>query len=292
MLRFSVLSSGSRANATFVEAGGVRILIDCGLSAREVARRLALLGIDPSSIDCLLVTHEHSDHIRGIPAFGRRFGVPVHGNRATLAALRSCLPCASMEFEEFESGEPFVLGGVEILPFPVVHDAVEPVGFRIRAAQSVFCQVTDTGRVTPLIREALQGAQAMVVESNHDRDLLYACEYPWQVKQRISSSHGHLSNEQAAELLESVVHSELAVVVLAHLSENSNNPGCALRTVAGRLSALGASGFLSSPGAPADHYEVVPSFQLPFHLCAAGPAEPTLLAAIGGVEPLFGEAVA
>lgn len=225
-MRFSVLSSGSRANATFFESGSTRILIDCGLSAAKAAERLRRLGIDPDSIDAILVTHEHHDHIAGVPVFSRRHTVPVFANEATAEFIRK-----PVGLERFTTGEEFVVGDLRISPFRIAHDAQDPVGFRIEAEGLVFAQVTDLGRVSPLVREAVRGVHALVLESNHDPELLLSCDYPWELKQRISSSHGHLSNNTAAELLAEIRHPELWHVVLGHLSENSNTPEVALATL-------------------------------------------------------------
>lgn len=225
-MRFSVLSSGSRANCTFVESGNTRLLIDCGLSASRAAERLFQLGIDPSSIDALLVTHEHSDHICGVPAFSRKFDVPVFVNRATREFVSEC-----EALEEFVTGENFCIGSLSVSPFSVPHDASDPVGFVVRAEGAKFVQCTDLGRVTRLVEDALSAANAVVIEANHDEDLLRQCGYPWVLKQRILSSHGHISNHTAGALLNTIRHPELFHVVLGHLSENSNTPDTALETV-------------------------------------------------------------
>lgn len=224
-MRFSVLSSGSKANATFVEGGGARILIDCGLSATKAEERLRRLGIDPATLDAILVTHEHSDHIYGISVMSRRFKIPVYTNAGAADHVHKVYG-----HEIFRTGEPFAVAGLSIAPFSIVHDAREPVGFRMMAEGLVFAQATDLGKVTPLVRESLRGANALVIESNHDEQLLLECDYPWELKQRISSSHGHLSNSTAAALVNELTHGDLWRVVLAHLSENSNTPAVALRT--------------------------------------------------------------
>lgn len=218
-MRFAVLSSGSKANCTFVESGSTRILIDCGLSAKQTEVRLRLLGIDPDSIQAIVVTHEHSDHINGIPVFVKKRKIPVFANAGAAQSLESIL-----SLELFETGKSFTVGSLEFDPFSIIHDAVDPVGFVIRAEGFKFTQVTDLGKVTPLVINAVKDAHALVLESNHDLEMLYASEYPWELKQRINSSHGHLSNDAAAELLTEVLHSDLMHVVLGHLSENCNTP--------------------------------------------------------------------
>jgi phosphoribosyl 1,2-cyclic phosphodiesterase len=224
-MRFSVLSSGSKANCTFVEAAGVRLLIDCGLSATKTEERLRRLGIDPATLSGILVTHEHSDHIYGISVMSRRFRLPVYANARTAKLIRNVFG-----FETFDTGAPFAIKDLSVAPFSIAHDAQEPVGFRLEGEGLAFTQVTDLGRVTPLVREAVRGAHALVLESNHDEQMLMECDYPWELKQRIASSHGHLSNKEAAELVQQLVHPDLSTVVLGHLSENSNSPEVALET--------------------------------------------------------------
>ena len=221
-MQFSVLSSGSRANSTFVEADGRRFLIDCGLSCRQAELRLRGCGVEPDTIEGIFVTHEHSDHIRGVSTFSRKNRVPVYANRATARELRHC-----HAVRHFETGRPFCLGAVEINPFSIPHDAADPVGYSIYAEGLKFSQVTDLGRVTPLVRSALGLADALVVEFNHDPGMLWGCWYPWVLKQRISSSHGHCSNEDAAALIAEVRHEGLQFLVLGHISENSNTPAAA-----------------------------------------------------------------
>lgn len=225
-MRFSVLSSGSKANCTFLEAAGTRILIDCGLSAKTTEARLLSLGISPDSIDAILVTHEHSDHVCGISVFSRRYRIPVFANHATARNLKK-----TYGIEKFTAGESFSFAGLTVEAFSVVHDAADPVGFAIFAEGLKFVQCTDLGRVTPIVRHVLQQANAIVLESNHDQEMLRNCSYPWVLKQRIASSYGHLSNECAGALLEEVMHAELSHIVLAHLSENSNTPQLALDSV-------------------------------------------------------------
>lgn len=225
-MQVSVLSSGSRANVTLIESQGRYLLIDCGLSAREVENRLALRCVEPSQIEGVLITHEHSDHIKGLSVFSRRWKVPVYVNERTSAELA---PVHSTE--HFEPGSIFPVGPFEVYAFSVSHDAVDPVAFVIKAEGLQFAQCTDLGRVTPGVVDALRRSHMVVLESNHDQELLRSCHYPWPLKQRIASTQGHLSNDAAGSLLSELVHSDLRHVVLGHLSENSNTPGHALETV-------------------------------------------------------------
>jgi len=222
-VRFSVLSSGSKANCTFVEAGGKRFLVDCGLSGKQAELRLAEISVDPASLNAILVTHEHADHIHGVATLSRRYGIPVYANAGTMERIAK-----PRGREIFVTGQDFSLGGVECTPFSIAHDAVDPVGFSLRAEGLKLVVVTDLGRVTTLVREHVQGANAILLESNHDQEMLQSCSYAWELKQRIASTHGHLCNEAAGQLLEDIMHPELFHIVLGHLSENSNTPGLAL----------------------------------------------------------------
>lgn len=232
-MKFSVLSSGSKANSTYLEVGKTRLLIDCGLSARQAGLRLGALGVEVGSLDAILVTHEHSDHIAGVPVLSRRVRLPVVTAKETAQEIPD-----AHGYDYIEPGMTFTIGDATIHPFSISHDAVNPVGFSIEGEGFRFVQATDLGKVTPVVAHALQGAHALVLEANHDKELLWGCDYPWPLKQRIASSHGHLSNAAMADALAACVHDELAVVVLAHLSENSNTPDHA---IAAGTRALGAS---------------------------------------------------
>lgn len=225
-MRFFVLSSGSKANCTFLEAEGARLLIDCGLSCRRTEERLLSHGIDPQSLNAILVTHEHTDHIRGIATFSRKHNVPVFANTATARYLHGCA-----SIKKFKTGKHFQIGALQIHPFSITHDAVDPVGFSIFGDGLKFSQVTDLGRVTPLVQDALSLSNAIVLESNHDLEMLWNCFYPWDLKQRIASSHGHLDNITSAQLLAELYHPDLQVVVLGHISENSNTQAVALKAL-------------------------------------------------------------
>jgi phosphoribosyl 1,2-cyclic phosphodiesterase len=225
-MKFSVLSSGSKANCTYVETASLRFLIDCGLSALQTERRLAAIGVDPSKLNAILITHEHSDHVHGVHTLSKRYHLPVYANEGTAACMK-----AAHGFEIFSTGTAFEIRGVKVSPFRLTHDAVDPVGFTIFTEGLKFSHVTDLGKVTPLVRDAVTNCNALVLESNHDPRMLQECQYPWELKQRIASSHGHLSNDEAGKLLAEVLHPELFHVVLGHLSENSNTPMVARRTV-------------------------------------------------------------
>ncbi|MBX7145025.1 MAG: MBL fold metallo-hydrolase [Oligoflexia bacterium] len=227
MFQFSVLASGSKANCTLVKTENTCFLIDCGLSSRECQRRIRELGIDPAHVQAILLTHEHRDHVFGVPVLSRQLDIPVFANQATARVI----PRVNA-VETFETGQEFNIGDISIRPFSIPHDAIEPVGFRLSAHGLVYAQATDLGRVTPLVTAAVRGAHALLLESNHDPDMLWSCGYPWELKQRISSQHGHLSNNSSSALLYETAHSDLRHVVLGHISENSNTPALALAEAA------------------------------------------------------------
>lgn len=222
-MRFSVLSSGSKANATYVEGGGKRILVDCGLSGKQAELRLGEIGVDASTLDAIVVSHEHSDHINGVGTLSRRYNLPVFANEQTMQHISK-----PRGREIFTTGQRFCIGDLEIEPFSVVHDAADPVAFALYSEGSKLVLCTDLGRVTTLVREHLKGANAIVLESNHDQEMLQSCSYRWELKQRIASAHGHICNETAGQLLSEIAHPGLLHVVLGHISERSNTPTLAL----------------------------------------------------------------
>jgi len=259
-----VLSSGSKANCTFVEAAGERVLIDCGLSGKKAEERLIEHGIDPASISSILVTHEHSDHIHGVPTLSRRHGMTVYANAATMENISKV-----KRREVFTTGQDFSIGRIRITPFSIVHDAVDPVGFVLRADGLALAVVTDLGRVTTLVQEHVRGVNALILESNHDQQMLQECGYTWELKQRISSTHGHLCNEAAGQLIEDIMHPELFHIVLGHLSENSNTPTLALECARRYLERCDERGRGLRTLLCGNVYESVPSLHLD-ERCQAG----------------------
>ena len=233
-MKFCVLGSGSRGNATYLESGKTRILIDAGMSGKELQRRLAAIDVEISAIDAIMVTHEHNDHIHGVGVLSRKAGIPVFANPATFSAASQRVHRLSA-YNEFETGVPFQFRGLEIHPFAISHDSADPVGFRISDERVSLGYCTDTGKVSQLIHHRLAACQALVLESNHDIELLRNGTYPPYLKQRIRSSHGHLDNEVAAALLQELLHDDLQHMVLAHLSEENNRPEIAYRLAAAAL---------------------------------------------------------
>ena len=233
-MKICVLGSGSRGNCTLVEAGDTVLLIDNGFSGAEIRRRLLAIGREPESITAVLVTHEHNDHIAGVGVLSRQAGVPVYANPATHGAAGGRLGklAATMEFG---TGEAFVIGDLRIHPFAVSHDTVDPVGFVLTDGQYRVGYCTDTGKITTLIEHHLRGCNALVLESNHDPQMLRDGPYPLRLQQRVRSNQGHLANEDAGEFLKKVLGDHLYHVVLAHLSETNNLPRLALEAVRTRL---------------------------------------------------------
>ncbi|MEW6219205.1 MAG: MBL fold metallo-hydrolase [Thermodesulfobacteriota bacterium] len=235
-MRFCVLGSGSKGNATFVEAGGIRLLIDAGLSGAEIRRRLAERGIDIESLSAILLSHEHIDHCRSVALLARRHRLAVHGTAATLAAAAERLQGLS-GCQELVPGCALSVGSLTILPFAVCHDAADPVGFVLEERGARLGVCTDSGTVTRLMRHRLAGCHGLVLESNHEPELLRTGPYPPRLKQRVAGQEGHLSNQEAAGLLADLLHDRLSHVVLAHLSEINNRPDHALAAAEQSLAA-------------------------------------------------------
>jgi phosphoribosyl 1,2-cyclic phosphodiesterase len=308
MVRFTVLASGSKGNAMVVTGGRSRILVDCGLSCRELFRRMRLAGEEPETLDAILITHEHSDHVSGVAVTARKLGIPVYFTEGTHRAwmrwltprkqmtyaqwLEQCrrqaaerqaeadaaaeegepdesdlvaepvsaeipqipaeaeptAPAAAKDpawlpaVEYFQAGEAFEIGDIAVSPFTIPHDAADPVGFVFRAQGVRMAVATDLGYIPPNVKAQLKGVDLLLLESNHDLEMLRDGPYPWSVKQRVLSRVGHLSNEAAAGYLEDEYDGQAAYVILAHLSESNNLPELARvtaeRALNGRASLL------------------------------------------------------
>lgn len=221
-MQICLLASGSKGNAVFVRSGATRLLIDAGLSSVEIIRRLALIGVSGSDLHAILVSHDHTDHIKGAGTLARKLKIPVLVSYPTHKAAESTFRKA--EVVEFESGYSFAFRDLMIEPFPTTHDASDPVGFTIESNEGRLGFATDFGIVTRLITEKLKGCRALVIESNHDEEMLQNGPYPWHLKQRIKSRHGHISNNESNQLLGELLHNGLEGVFLAHLSEVNNDP--------------------------------------------------------------------
>lgn len=232
MIRFASLGSGSKGNALLVEAGSTRVLVDCGFSARETAVRLARLGVEPASVAAILVTHEHADHVGGVAGCAARFGWSVHASHGTAAAARQL---ADVPVRRFDSHAGFCLGDLEIHPYPVPHDAREPTQFVFSDGAVRLGVLTDAGAVTPHIVAMLAECAGLVLECNHDADMLARGRYPPLLKRRIAGEFGHLDNAAAADLLRAIGGQRLNHVVAAHLSEENNAPQLACAALAAAL---------------------------------------------------------
>ena len=317
MVRFTVLASGSKGNATVLSGGRTRILVDCGLSCRELFRRMRQMGEEPETLDAILITHEHSDHVGGVAVTARKLGIPVYFTEGTHRAwMRWISPRKNLTYaqwleqirkqaaerqaevpsdgsmslgwqaeadvaaevgepeecgfgeaaeaspeaaepvepakakdptwlpavEYFQAGEPFEIGDIAISSFTIPHDAADPVGFVFQAEGVRIGFATDLGYIPPNVKAQLKGLDLLLLESNHDLEMLRDGPYPWAVKQRVLSRVGHLSNEATAEFLEKVYDGQAAYVILAHLSESNNLPDLARvtaeRALIGRASLM------------------------------------------------------
>lgn len=230
VISLCVLASGSRGNSVYLAAGEGALLIDAGLSGREIERRIRQRKLDPRNLTAILVTHEHSDHIRGVGVLARRYNLPVYMTAPTHRAARKIIGHLP-DCHYFQPGTGFTLANFKIHPFALSHDAADPVGFTFAGNGSRIGIATDLGVATGLVEERLKGCDLLLVEANHDTEMLTAGPYPWHLKQRIRSRNGHLSNSATGDLLGKIVHPHLRQIVLGHLSETNNSPQKARQTV-------------------------------------------------------------
>lgn len=226
-LRVAVLASGSKGNAAYIELDGVRLLIDAGISARRITRSLADLGVDAASLDGVFVTHEHSDHIKGLPTLLKQYRLPLFAPPATLRAIGESLAVPEDTFTPL-AGD-VMLGSVAVKSFSTLHDAASPVGYAVCGSEKCAL-ATDLGFLTNDVMAAIEGSDALILEANHDRELLQNGSYPWRLKQRILSNRGHLSNSAAAWALVRLKKRPRAVF-LAHMSQENNRPELVEETV-------------------------------------------------------------
>ncbi|RUM34516.1 MAG: MBL fold metallo-hydrolase [Desulfobulbus sp.] len=236
-MNFCVLGSGSKGNCTYVESGSTSLLIDAGFSGREIQRRLELINKTAENLTAIIVTHEHGDHISGVGVLSRRYNIPVYANPETHLAAEKRVKKLH-ERKEFQTGEKFFIHDLEIHPFRISHDTKDPVGFVIADAGHSLGYCTDTGRITKLIEHHINKCGALILEANHDPQMLMDGPYPMPLKQRVRSNQGHLGNGDAARFLAGLSHSSLQYVVLAHLSETNNYPELAHTRVQKELNRL------------------------------------------------------
>jgi phosphoribosyl 1,2-cyclic phosphodiesterase len=240
MFSLTMLGSGSAGNSALIATDHCRLLVDGGLSARQILLRLALCGITPNELDGVLLTHEHGDHVCGLEVFCRKFQVPIYCNALTAEAVRFCSLGEHRNWRIFRTGGSFSICDITVESFPIPHDAVEPVGYTFHAGSSALGYVTDLGQATRLTIERLRQVQTLLIETNHDEKLLQNDPHrPWPVKQRIQSRHGHLSNAAAASVIAQLLPGKIARVVLGHLSRDCNSPELAAGTVRTELEKIG-----------------------------------------------------
>jgi phosphoribosyl 1,2-cyclic phosphodiesterase len=234
MVRITVLASGSKGNCTVVASSATRILVDAGLSCKETLKRLALAGEDAAKLSAIVITHEHADHVGGLPVLARKLGIPVYMTGPTHQAwFRQQKQAAKHDggaardiepLEFFEAGRSFQIGDVAVTAFTIPHDASDPVGFTFKVEGVKIGMVTDLGYLPASVRDHIKGCDGLLLESNHDLEMLRSGPYPWQVKQRVMSRVGHLSNHALAEFLTGDYDGGAAFLILAHLSEENNHP--------------------------------------------------------------------
>jgi phosphoribosyl 1,2-cyclic phosphodiesterase len=235
-----MLGSGSAGNCALVSTAHCRILIDGGLSARQIVTRLEQCGVAPWQLDGVLLTHEHGDHVCGLEVFCRKFAIPIYCNAQTAEAIRSEVLAEHRNWRIFRTGAEFTICDIVVQTFPVPHDAVEPVGYAFHAGNRGLGYITDLGYPTKMLIERLREVHTLVIETNHDEKLLQNDPHrPWPVKQRIMSRHGHLSNAAAARVIEQLLPGKIERVVLGHLSRDCNAPELALGMVRAETERIG-----------------------------------------------------
>ncbi len=235
MLKLAVLGSGSSGNSALVCHEDTRILVDAGLSARQLSTRLELIGVDPESLSAVVLTHEHGDHTRGIDVFCRHRKLPVYATTHTCAIVREAVK-ARVSWKKFDAGSSFEINGITISSFSVPHDAIDPVGFHFQCGRNSLGILSDVGHVTRMIIDRLMGVDTLFTEANYDEVLLQNdTKRPWATKQRISNRHGHLSNDQTAELVAGIAGPNLIRVILGHISSDCNTPELAAGVISKKL---------------------------------------------------------
>ncbi len=226
----TVLASGSRGNCTVLSSSGASVLVDAGISCRETIKRMRDSGEDPHKLKAIVISHEHNDHVAGLQVLARKLQIPVYITEATYHSWRRCTkdpegkPAKLERREHFQPGRSFNVGDITVTPFTIPHDAADPCGFTFKACGVKIGLVTDLGYLPPNVKENLRGCDGLMIESNHDLEMLRNGPYPWMVKQRVMSRVGHLSNSALGEFFENEYDGQAAFLVLAHLSEHNNHP--------------------------------------------------------------------
>lgn len=231
-VRFCPIASGSSGNCIYAGTESTNILFDAGLSGKRIKEGLDILKVDGTNIDALFITHEHSDHIKGAGIISRRFDIPIYATEGTWEAMEDTIGNIGRKNKKFiYSGETCVINDMCIMPFDIPHDAAEPVGYSIFAKDFKMTIATDLGHVTDTVKENIQGSDVLLLESNHDVDMLKCGSYPWALKQRILGDKGHISNETAGKLISEIMDGKLKHIYLGHLSDENNEPHLAYETV-------------------------------------------------------------
>ncbi len=245
-MEIGILGSGSRGNAALVRSNGATFLVDAGLSARQITKRLETYGLSPQDLMAIVLTHEHIDHIRSAGTLARRWNLPLWTNKATYTASLETIG-ETPAWTEIEVGLPFQLGSIKVEPFSTPHDAADPFGMILNAEDGRRVGfATDMGFATNLARQRLQGLQGLVLEFNHDVEMLINGPYPWPIKQRIRGKLGHLSNEEAANLLKNIVTADFEWLICAHISLENNENQLILETARKSLNGHGRRNLLSA----------------------------------------------
>ncbi|MGA9666155.1 MAG: MBL fold metallo-hydrolase [Gallionella sp.] len=229
-MRFASLGSGSEGNGLLVEAGQTQVLMDCGFGLQDTLLRMARLGVSPEQLSGIVVTHEHGDHISGVARLARKFDLPVWLTHGTLRSQEQAFDGIA-NIREIDPHVAFSIGGIEVIPYPVPHDAAQPVQFVFADGAGRLGVLTDTGCSTAHIEQTLSGCHALVLECNHDSAMLMASDYPYSLKQRVGGRFGHLNNQEAAGILARLDLSRLQHLIAAHLSRRNNTPELAVRAL-------------------------------------------------------------
>ncbi|MBQ1820242.1 MAG: MBL fold metallo-hydrolase [Clostridia bacterium] len=239
-MKLCPLCSGSSGNATYIEAGSARLLIDAGLSCKRITELLSKIGVDPRQLSAILITHEHVDHVRGVNILSKKYDLPVYANADTWSMLKAPLKdVAPKNVCVFESDRDFYLAGARVLPFSVPHDAIHCVGFTVSAAGHKVGVCTDLGHVDARILSILSGCDLLLFEANHDVDMLMAGNYPYLLKKRILSGIGHMNNDDCGKALVKLHETGVKNVILGHLSKENNHPALAMVAVRAALEEAG-----------------------------------------------------
>ena len=237
-MRLCSIASGSSGNCIYVGHASTHLLVDAGVSGKRIEQGLADMGVHPQSISGILVTHEHSDHIQGVGILARRYGIPIYGTVETFCAMKRRANIGKVDdtlFQQVYPEESITIGEIQVTPFSVSHDAANPVAYVFEAEGHKIGMATDLGVYTECTMEKLKDSEILYLESNHDVNMLMVGKYPYCLKQRVLGEYGHLSNDDAAELLGHLYHAGLQHIVLAHLSKDCNYPELAFETVKAEL---------------------------------------------------------